>query len=50
MTITKKILHVTSTKLKKVNDKNVKPILKISFLILFGYAVEITLDINPIYS
>ena len=45
--------YVTSTKLKKVNDKNVKPvshlILKISFLTLFGCAVKITLDINPIY-
>ena len=42
--------YVTSTKLKKVNDKNVKPvshlILKISFLTLFGCAVKITLDIN----
>ena len=35
------------------NDKNVKPvshsILKISFLTLFGCAVKITLNINPIY-
>ena len=40
--------YVTSTKLKKVNDKNVKPvsnlILKISFLTLFGCVVKITLD------
>ena len=39
--------YVTSTKLKKVGDKNVKPvshlILKISFLTLFGCAVKITL-------
>ena len=45
--------NVTSTKLQKVNDKNVKHvshlILKISFLTLFGYVVKITLDINPIY-
>ena len=45
--------YVTSTKLKKVNDKNVKSvshlILKISFLTLFGCAVKITLDINPIH-
>ena len=45
--------YVTSTKLKKVNDKNVKPInnliLKKSFLTLFGCAVKITQDINPIY-
>jgi len=44
---------VTSTTLKKVSDKNVKLvshlILKISFLTLFGYAVKLTLDINPIY-
>ena len=44
--------YLTSTKLKKVNGKNVKPvshlILKISFLTLFGCAVKITLDINPI--
>ena len=47
------INQVTSTKLKKVNDKNFKPashlILKISFLTLFGCAVKITLDVNPIY-
>ena len=45
--------YVTSTKLKKVNDKNVKPInnliLKKSFLTLFGCAVKITLDNIPIY-
>ena len=45
--------YLTSTKLKKVNGKNVKPvshlILKISFLTLFGCAVKITLDINPIH-
>ena len=45
--------YVTSTKLKKVNDKNVKSvsqlILKISFLTLFGCVVKITLDINPIH-
>ena len=45
--------YVTSTKLKKVNDKNVKSvshlILKISFLTLFGYTVKITLDIIPIW-
>ena len=39
--------YVTSTKLKKVNDKKVKLIshliLKISFLTLFGCAVKITL-------
>ena len=36
----------TSTKLKKVNDKNVKPVsylMKIGFLTLFGCAVKITL-------
>ena len=47
------ILYVTSTKLKKVSDRFVKPvshlILKVSFLTLFGYVVKITLDINPIY-
>ena len=52
MTIIKKILYVTSTTLKKVSDKNVKPvshlILKISFLTLFGCVVIITLDIKPI--
>ena len=40
--------YVTSTKLKKVNDKNDKPvsnlILKIRFLTLFGCAVKILLD------
>ena len=46
--------YVTSTKLKKVNDKNGKPIshliLKIlSLLTLFGCAVKITQDINPTY-
>ena len=45
--------YVTSTKLKKVDDKNVKPvshlIWKISFLMLLGCLVKITLDINPIY-
>ena len=45
--------YVTSTKLKKVNDKNVMPlshlILKISFLTLFGCVVKVTLDINPIH-
>ena len=45
--------YVTSTKLKKVDDKNVKPvshlILKISILTQFGCLVKITLDINPIY-
>ena len=45
--------YVTSTKLKKVDDKNVKPvshlILKISFLTQFGCLVKITLDMNPIY-
>ena len=44
---------MTSTKLKKVNDKNVKPvshlILKISSLTLFECVVKITLDIDPIY-
>ena len=43
--------YVTKTKLKKVNDKNVKSvnhlILKISFLTIF--VVKITLEINPIY-
>ena len=43
---------VTSTELKKVNDKKVKPIsqliLKISFLALFGCVVKMTRDINPI--
>ena len=45
--------YLTLTKLKKANGKNIKPvshlILKISFLTLFGYAVKITLNINPIY-
>ena len=45
--------YMTSTNLKKFNDKNVKPannlILKISFLTLFGCAVKIALDFNPIY-
>ena len=45
--------YVTSTKLKKVADKNVKPVshllLNISILTLFGCAVKITLDIKPIY-
>ena len=45
--------NVTSSKLKKVNDKNVKPvchlILKISFLTLLGCAVKIALDINQIH-
>ena len=44
--------YLTSTKLKKVIGKNVKPvshlILKISFSTLFGCAVKITLDIYPI--
>ena len=41
--------YVTSTKLKKVYDKPVSHlILKISFLTLFGCAVKITLDINPL--
>ena len=42
---------VTSTKLKKVNDKKTVShlILKISFLTLFEYAVKITIDNNPIY-
>ena len=47
------VKYVTSTKLKKVDDKNVKPvshlILKISILTQFGCLVKITLDINPIY-
>ena len=42
--------YVTSTKLKKVNDKNVKPvshlILKINFLTLCGCAFKLTLNIN----
>ena len=46
--------YLTSTKLKKVNGKNVKPvshlIWKISFLMLFGCAVKITLDINLIHT
>ena len=45
--------YLTSTKLNKVNDKNVKSvrnlILKIIFLTLFGCVVKITLDINPIH-
>ena len=45
--------YLTSTKLKKVSGKNVNPvshlIWKISFLMLFGCAVKITLDINPIH-
>ena len=45
--------YLTSTKLNKVNDKNIKSvsnlILKIIFLTLFGCAVKITLDINPIH-
>ena len=43
--------YLTSTKLNKVNDKNIKSvsnlILKIIFLTLFGCAVKITLDILP---
>ena len=46
-------MYVTSTKLKKVNAKIVKPvshlILKISSLTLFECVVKITLDIDPIY-
>ena len=45
--------YVTSTKLKKVNEKTFKSIshliLKISFLTLFGCAVKITLDIYQIH-
>ena len=46
--------YVTKTKLKKLNDKNVKQvlshlILKISFLTIFVCGVKITPDINPIY-
>ena len=45
--------YVTSTKLKKVNDKNVKHvshlIWKISLLTLFGCGVKITPDINSIW-
>ena len=45
--------YVTSTKYKKVNDKNFKPvsylILKISFLTLFVCGINIAPDINPIY-
>ena len=45
--------YVTSTKLKKVDDKNVNPkshlILKISILTLFECVIKITLIINPIY-
>ena len=45
--------YVTSTKYKKVNDKNFKPvsylILKISFLTLFGCPFKVTLDINLIH-
>ena len=41
------------TMTKTIGDTRVKPIglliLKVSFLTLFGYAVKITLDINPIY-
>ena len=43
--------YVTSTKVKKVSDKKVKPVshltLKISFITLFGCLGKITLDINP---
>ena len=46
--------YVTSTKLYEVIDKNIKPvsylILKRSFLTLFGCAVKITQDINPMYA
>ena len=47
-------LNFNFNKLKKVNEKNVKPvlshlILKISFLTQFGCVVKITLDINPMY-
>ena len=42
--------YLTSTKLKKVNGKNVKPashlIWEISFLLLLGCVVKITLDIS----
>ena len=44
--------YLTSTKLKKVNDKSqaCKSFdSKKSFLTLFGCAVKITLDINPIH-
>ena len=45
--------YLISTKLNKVNDKNIKSvsnlILKIISLTLFGFVVKITLDINPIY-
>ena len=45
--------YLTSKKLKKVNDKNVKSvshlILKISFLTLLECAVKIALDINQIH-
>ena len=46
--------YLISTKLNKVNDKNIKSvsnlILKIIFLTLFGFAVKITLDIFPNFS
>ena len=42
--------YVTSTKLKKMDDKNVKPvshlILKINFLTLCGCVFKLTLNIN----
>ena len=42
---------MTTTKLKKVNDKKARKSLDIEnkFLTLYGYAVKITLDINPVY-
>ena len=53
LTVFTKQNYVTTTKLKKLNNKNVKHvshlILKISFLTLFGCALKITLIINPIY-
>ena len=41
--------YVTSAKLKKANEPISHLILKISFLTLFGCAVKITLNINPLY-
>ena len=46
-TLTSTINYLTMTKLKMTMDFDL--ILKISFLTLFGCAVKLTLEINPIY-
>ena len=46
-TLTSTVNFLTMTKLKMTMDFDL--ILKISFLTLFGCAVKITLNINPIY-